>query len=572
MARNYVMGPHAARELKRLIRGNGGTSRRVANSGVLAIDTDYALPYTVQWAQSLNDGDGAWIIWLPPGHLVIDGVEVDASASLSAAGGDYPTGWYELDLGEDYSAGDDFTLYLDVGAASPVFGASSDDMVKPVRIADVVDEGKIVKQSVRSALVFAESRPKQFEVRYFPGEEGGELAIYIAPYALMIGGQYITLTGLVASGATSDSYWWELPAGYESGPLYLEVHCQYDTDILDDVTEDYQSAFDFIRRDAIDVDAFLSDEPIEDEHNPSCFSVVICNVVAAQDQPPTIQQKLCGALVIEAPIPEPIRGEGPSGGEGMAAGDILVMQRMADGRVYLSAPITLIGGSGIAVSKVSAHGEAGSTDQVGFQIDLDIEDMEELRGPPGPSGPAGPSGPPGPTGEPGAAGVAPDIYAVKNGDTTTIYVDGGAVATIKDGADGAAGHTPVITADTTGGVTHIYVDGNLVATIESGDAIQRTSITCISGIRFEVSNGKLKAIVSKQAFHVPDEFDMHPVETIDAETIDVCDVSDLDVVVSETYSTSDHQFKNTRKKVKVIGTPADTTGETPFTATPLSGE
>lgn len=572
MARSYVLGPHAARELKRLIRGNGGTSRRVANSGVLAIDTDYALPYTVQWAQSLNDGDGAWIIWLPPGHLVIDGVEVDASASLSAAGGDYPTGWYELDLGEDYSAGDDFTLYLDVGAASPVFGISAEDMTKPIRIATVADDGKIVKQSVRSALVFAESKPKQFEVRYFQGEEGGELAIYIAPYALMVGGQYVPFMYMVASEATSESNWWQLPEGYTSGPLYLEVHCEYDTDLLDDVTEDYQAACDFVRRDAIEAVAFLSGEPLEEDHNPSCFSVRICNVVAVQDQPPRIYQELCGTLVVEAPIPEPIRGEGPAGGEGLAAADLLLMQRMADGRVYLSAPITLAGINGITIDRVSAEGAGGQQNQVGFQIGLDIENLEELKGPPGDPGPAGPSGPPGPSGEPGAPGQEPDIYAVKNGDTTTIFVDGGVVATIKDGAAGQDGHTPVITAETNDGVTNLYVDGDLVASIQSGDAMQRTSITCISGIRFQVANGKLQAIISKQSFHVPDEFSMHPLETIDAQTIDVCDVSDIDVVTSEAYSTSTHKFTNTRKKVKVIGTPADTSGQTPFTATPLSGE
>lgn len=573
MARNYVLGPNAARELKRLIRGNGEVSRRVAHPGVLAFDTDYALPYTVQWAQSLNDDDGAWIIWLPPGHLVIDGTEVDASASMTAAGGDYPTGWFALDLGEDYTAGDDFTLYLDVSASPPTFGISSQDMVKPVRIATVVDEGKIVKQSVRSALVFAETKPKQFEVRYFPGEEGGELAIYIAPYALMVGGQYVAFTGMTASEATSESYWWQLPSGFASGVLYLEVHCQYDDDVLDDVSNDYQAACDFVRRDAIIPVATIADEPIDEEHNPSCFSVQICNVSAgAEGSPPTILQYFCGALVVEAPIPEPIRGAGPAGGEGMAAGDLLIMQRMADGRVYLSAPITLVGSNGIKVEKINAAGEDGSANQVGFALSMDIENLEDLRGPPGPNGPPGPSGPPGPEGSPGQAGATPTIYGVRNGDTVTLYADGDVVAEIKDGANGQPGHTPVISAETSDGVTTIYVDGNVVARIQSGDAIQRTSITCISGIRFEVSNGKIKAVLSTQSFHVPDEFDMHPVERIDAETVEVCDVTDVDVVTSEEYSTSDHQFKNVRKTVKVVGTPADATGQTPFTATPLSGE
>ena len=36
-----------------------------------------------------------------------------------------------------------------------------------------------------------------------------------------------------------------------------------------------------------------------------------------------------------------------------------------------------------------------------------------------------------------------DITASKSGDTTTIYVDGTAIAQVKDGTDGTNGHTPV---------------------------------------------------------------------------------------------------------------------------------
>ena len=64
----------------------------------------------------------------------------------------------------------------------------------------------------------------------------------------------------------------------------------------------------------------------------------------------------------------------------------------------------------------------------------------------------------GPTGAPGKDGHSPVVTATKSGKTTTISVDGAAIATVEDGADGkpgaagatgpagtpgAAGHTPV---------------------------------------------------------------------------------------------------------------------------------
>lgn len=169
-------------------------------------------------------------------------------------------------------------------------------------------------------------------------------------------------------------------------------------------------------------------------------------------------------------------------------------------------------------------------------------------------------------GDKGDDGDTPEVWGVKNGEVTTVFADGEVIATINDG------HTPQITAEKKDGVTTIYVDGNAVAQIQDGGVGQYDSITCISGIKFEISGGKLKAIVSKQTFNVPDTFEMHPVEEIDAQTIDVCDVSELDVVTEEEYSASSHQFTNKRKRVKVIGTATDATGQTPFTATPLSGE
>ena len=113
-------------------------------------------------------------------------------------------------------------------------------------------------------------------------------------------------------------------------------------------------------------------------------------------------------------------------------------------------------------------------------------------------------------GDPGKDGHSPVVTATKSGKTTTISVDGAAIATVEDGADGkpgaagadgitphigengnwylgetdtgkpsrgakgdkgnpgAAGHSPVVTATKSGGVTTVKVDGEAVATINDG--------------------------------------------------------------------------------------------------------
>lgn len=181
-------------------------------------------------------------------------------------------------------------------------------------------------------------------------------------------------------------------------------------------------------------------------------------------------------------------------------------------------------------------------------------------------------------GDPGEAGVPPTITAEKSFDITNIYADGELLATLKDGA------TPEISADKNGKTTTIYANGLPIAQIEDGrDAgegddgtgdegdTQSSSIDCITGIRFEISDGKLKCMLTRKTFRVSHTAENHPVETEDAETVEICDAKEVEVVTSESYSSSTHQFTNTRRKITVLGDAA-ATGETPFTATPLSGE
>lgn len=73
-----------------------------------------------------------------------------------------------------------------------------------------------------------------------------------------------------------------------------------------------------------------------------------------------------------------------------------------------------------------------------------VADLKGADGAPGKDGPAGApgkDGAKGDPGEPGKDGHSPVVTATKSGKTTTISVDGAAIATVEDGADGAPGKT-----------------------------------------------------------------------------------------------------------------------------------
>jgi uncharacterized Zn-binding protein involved in type VI secretion len=171
-----------------------------------------------------------------------------------------------------------------------------------------------------------------------------------------------------------------------------------------------------------------------------------------------------------------------------------------------------------------------------------------------------PHGLPGDPGAPGADGTTPEITSSNHEGVTTIYADGEVIATVRDG------HTPVITGQKVGGVTTLYADGVPIAQIADGSgggSAELPDKNVVTGVSFAISNGKLVATLAKENLKTG---------ATSTSTANVCDVGELDVVVSEDYSTSTHQFTNTRKRIKTIGSPVNANGQTPFTATPLSGE
>lgn len=99
-----------------------------------------------------------------------------------------------------------------------------------------------------------------------------------------------------------------------------------------------------------------------------------------------------------------------------------------------------------AAQLAALKGEKGDTGAIGPQ------GPKGEQGPKGDTGDVGPQGPQGDKGDPGIPGNdghSPVVTATKSGKTTTISVDGAAIATVEDGVAGAPGkngtdgHTPV---------------------------------------------------------------------------------------------------------------------------------
>lgn len=146
-----------------------GPAKRIRSDAV--VEDSFAHPFELRWAASAGEGGaGAWIIWLPEGALVRDGVSVDLTGELTAAA-NYPAGWW--DISSVFADGDVpelFKLYLDLTGGT--FGTGTEEMTSPVLIAEVAD--KLVKGVVESALVVSEAPPRPFDLQTLVEESGAE--------------------------------------------------------------------------------------------------------------------------------------------------------------------------------------------------------------------------------------------------------------------------------------------------------------------------------------------------------------------------------------------------------------
>jgi len=159
----YVLGEAGARKLRALMAGRGVSGSVPCGGPGLAFDSDYVFPFTVQWAASVNEGEGSWIIWLPSSDalVVVDDTAYDPTEDLDAAGGDYPEGWYLLGDALDPDEGGD--LYLVVDGESATFASepsstSGDTSIKicTASVSSTTEERRTT-QYVNSAIIMGGS-------------------------------------------------------------------------------------------------------------------------------------------------------------------------------------------------------------------------------------------------------------------------------------------------------------------------------------------------------------------------------------------------------------------------------
>lgn len=610
--KKYVLGPNAARQLKKLMRGSGETSRRDSLSAGLAFGSEYANPFAVQWAQSANGGSGAWIIWLPSDALlVVDGKPIDVREELEEVGGDYPEGWYLLDA--IASTGDD-TLYLNItipdgedddaeptaefsneeqsGGDDDSGGDDGEGRVIDLPICDVSTDSstgaKSVRQYVTSTVIYNDGAET-----YIAGD--GESSEWLAT-----NGKRIMLQGYPGSGDGADEvdncglYFTTVSARTDENGNAIPAKIYIS--VKDKLTSENWAAktmtvhlpgggtkiVHFLGCD--DVEVYGTDEDSPDpEDEDVCERVISLTGDAYQSAKVDGDLSIKGAQgsglevltkVAQAPAGQQADEDAKNkGGEvildlkgrsalsncGKQFGLHEIKYRDANGNIQIyhglfcgDIDLTQIGKL-IRSTQVNCSAAPGGTSTIKFTYTDGTSDTFSVQ-----NGLNGRDGT-------GGSAEAPDITANTINGHTYLYVDGELVAAIPHGT------RPQITATKNGKVTTLFVDGQAVATIcdgedgEGSSGEDLTEMTVITGATFEITGGKLVAKLSRKRIKAV------VVENLADQSVNVCDAKEVEVVTSESYSTSTHQFTNTRRKVTVIGDVA-ATGQTPFTATPLSSE
>ena len=133
-----------------------------------------------------------------------------------------------------------------------------------------------------------------------------------------------------------------------------------------------------------------------------------------------------------------------------------------------------------ADGKPGAAGADGVTPHIGDNGNWYVggtDTGKPSRGATGAPGKDGADGKPGAAGAPGKDGHSPVVTATKSGKTTTISVDGAAIATVEDGAKGApgapgaAGHTPVKGTDYWTAADKQEIVNNVLAALPDGTEV-----------------------------------------------------------------------------------------------------
>lgn len=204
----YVLGEATARKLRGLLAQGGESSLVKGGGSSLSLEGEKPAPYTIAYSESV----GGYIIYLPDGDiLTYGGSAVDPRADLEEAGGDYPSGWYQLGLGD----GD---VYLKLASAESETAGDSEeeadiaaefvDEKDPedksgvyIHIATITryeDTGEVrIDQLVRSAIVYATGGADKRLVVREEGEEDKVLArisasedIILTPLEVVLSSKY----------------------------------------------------------------------------------------------------------------------------------------------------------------------------------------------------------------------------------------------------------------------------------------------------------------------------------------------------------------------------------------------
>ena len=173
----HTLTDNAIRKLRRALSGRLGGSGGGAGGPATVAPILYPPPFTVRFAASLataessegaGDGtDGEWIIYLPTTGLVkVGDANLDLSSDLTAAGGEYPSGWYILRDEDDepildLDQGGALYLVVELGDTPTAYFAAQAGSAAPssfsIKICDALVNSttgnRTVKQYVSSSLV-----------------------------------------------------------------------------------------------------------------------------------------------------------------------------------------------------------------------------------------------------------------------------------------------------------------------------------------------------------------------------------------------------------------------------------
>ena len=162
--------------------------------------TDKPLPFEVRWDATQNDGEGAWVIWLPdPSHLVIRGESYIDDIDGVTASDILPEGWYTIDdLQNDSESGGESggegetetgSVYLVVRiygntataalsgeAGQPTSGESVVNLLIAETSANIVTGSRLVKQYVTSSVLIATQDNEDHDTHYYADDKSIENA------------------------------------------------------------------------------------------------------------------------------------------------------------------------------------------------------------------------------------------------------------------------------------------------------------------------------------------------------------------------------------------------------------